>query len=73
MNDRPSIERRAAADRANRTLETLCRDLAAGEVRLDDFDPEVVAQLFDLLDATEPQPGSFAYAGVGSRRTSSTP
>ncbi|MYE82137.1 MAG: hypothetical protein F4X36_09920 [Gammaproteobacteria bacterium] len=69
MNDRPSIERRAAADRANRTLEALCRDLAAGAFRIEDFDPDVVEQLFELLDRAEPEHDSFAYAGVGSRRT----
>ena len=69
MNEPLSIARRAAAENANRTLEALCRHLAAGDVRLDDFDPDVVAQLFDLLDRAAPQPGSFAYAGVGSRRT----
>ena len=69
MNDRISDQRRAAAEHANRTLRTLCRDLAAGELLLDDFDPEIVAQLFELLDRTEPREDPFAYAGVGSRRT----
>ena len=69
MNYRPSTERRAAADRANRTLQALYRDLAAGEVRLDDFDPRTIAQLRKVLADAEPQPDSFAYAGVGSRRT----
>ena len=69
MNDTPSIERAPAAENANRTLRTLCRDLHAGELRLDDFDPELVAQLSEMLDRAAPKPGSFAYAGVGSRRT----
>ncbi|MDE0458808.1 MAG: hypothetical protein OXI15_16055 [Chromatiales bacterium] len=69
MNDRNSIERRAAAENANRTLRTLCRDLAAGQLRLDDFHPDLVAELRDALDGAQPQPGAFAYAGVGSRRT----
>ena len=41
MNEPLSIERRSAAENANRTLRTLCRDLAAGELRLDDFDSDV--------------------------------
>ena len=69
MNDHISIERRAAADRANRAIESLCRDLAAGELRLADFDPEVVAELRDVLADADPQPDTFACAGVGSRRT----
>ena len=69
MNHPLSIERRAAAEEANRTLRDLCRDLAAGELRLDDFDPDIVAQLREVLSDAEPQPESFAYAGVGSRRT----
>ena len=69
MNEPLSIERRAAAEKANRTLRTLCRDLAAGQVRLDDFDPDIVAELREVLADIHLQPDSFAYAGVGSRRT----
>ena len=69
MNDRLSIERPAAADDANRTLRALCRDLAAGKLRPDDLDPDTIAQLREVLADVEPSPGSFAYAGVGSRRT----
>ena len=69
MNDRVSDQRRAAAESANRTLQRLCRDLAAGEYRLDDFDPGIVAELRDVLAGAELRPDSFAYAGVGSRRT----
>ncbi|MDE0658684.1 MAG: hypothetical protein OXI79_03435 [Gammaproteobacteria bacterium] len=69
MNDPLSIERRAAAEKANRTLRDLCRDLAAGELRLDDFDPGIVAELREVLAGAEPRPDAFAYAGVGSRRT----
>ena len=69
MNDRHSIERGTAAKNANHLLRTLCRDLAAGKLRPDDFDPETFAQLRALRDNVEPRPGSFAYAGVGSRRT----
>ena len=69
MNDPLSIERSTASEKANRTLRVLCRDLAAGELRLDDFDPGTAAELREILSAVEPQPGEFAYAGVGSRRT----
>ena len=69
MNDRVSDQRRAAAESANRTLRTLCRDLAAGELRLDDFDPGIVAEFREVLADAEPRPDAFAYAGVGSRRT----
>ncbi len=69
MNDRLTFERPAPADNANRTLRAICRDLAAGKLRPDDFDPETIAQLRALRDNVEPRPGSFAYAGVGSRRT----
>ena len=69
MNDPLSVERRAAAEKANRTLRDLCRDLAAGELRLDDFDPGIVAELREVLAGAEPRPDAFAYAGVGSRRT----
>ena len=69
MNDPLSIERRPAAEHANRTLRALCRDLAAGDLRHDDFDPGIVAELREILGTVEPQPGEFAYAGVGSRRT----
>ena len=69
MNEPLSIERRAAAPKANRTLHGLCRDLAAGTLCLDDFDPHVVAELHQLIAHTDPQPRMFAYAGVGSRRT----
>ena len=69
MNDRLAFEPPAPADNANRTLRALCRDLAAGKLRPDDFDPETIAQLRALRDNGEPRPGSFAYAGVGSRRT----
>jgi len=67
MNDHDSSERRVAAEEANRALRDLCRDLATGKSRLDDFDPGTVAELRDLLgNATS---DAFAYAGVGSRRT----
>ena len=70
MNDPLSIDpRAAAAENANRTLRALCRDLAAGQLRLDDFDPGIVAELREVLADVEPQRDSFAYAGVGSRRT----
>ncbi|MYE02246.1 MAG: hypothetical protein F4Y03_13415, partial [Alphaproteobacteria bacterium] len=69
MNQPLSHERRTAVENANRTLQILCRDLAAGEVRLDDFDPDTVARLREVLADAEPQPDAFAYAGVGSRRT----
>ncbi|MCY3810281.1 MAG: hypothetical protein OXH15_00600 [Gammaproteobacteria bacterium] len=69
MNDPLSIEPRSAAENANRTLRTLCRDLAAGKLRLDDFDPGIVAELREVLAHAEPQPDAFAYAGVGARRT----
>lgn len=69
MNDRLSIERRAAAKNANRTLRGLCRDLAAGELCLDDFEPGIVAELREVLADAQPRADSFAYAGVGSRRT----
>ncbi len=69
MNQPLSIERRAAAENANRTLHDLCRDLAAGRLRLDDFDPDVVAELRQLIAPTDAEPRTFAYAGVGSRRT----
>ena len=69
MNHQPSIEPRAAIGNANRTLAALCRDLAAGQLRLEDFDPEIVSRLREALARTEPQPDSFAYAGVGSRLT----
>ena len=69
MNPPPSIDRRAAIGNVNRTLEALCRDLAAGQLRLEDFDPELVSRLRETLARTEPQPDSFAYAGVGARLT----
>ena len=69
MNEPLSIERRAAAENANRTLHDLCRDLAAGRLRLDDFDPDVVGELRQRIAPADPQPRTFAYAGVGSRRT----
>ena len=69
MNEPLAIERRATAKDANRTLHALCRDLAAGDLRLDDFDPDLLAELRETLAAAEPQPDAFAYAGVGSRRT----
>ena len=68
MNDRPSIERAAAAD-ANRTPRALCRDPAAGELRLDDLEAVSVADLRKVLADHGPDPRAFAYAGVGSRRT----
>ena len=69
MNHSHTVERPVTADEANRTLGALCRDLAAGQLRLEDFDPELVSRLREALARTEPQPDSFAYAGVGSRRT----
>ena len=69
MNDSISIERRAAANKANRAVQSLCDDLAAGAFRIEDFDPEIVARLREVLAGAEPQPEAFAYAGVGSRRT----
>ena len=69
MNEPISNERRAAAEKANRTLKALCRDLAAGQLHFDDFDLPIVAELRKVLADAEPRPDSFAYAGVGSRRT----
>ena len=69
MNRQPSIEPPAAIGNANRTFAPLCRDLAAEQLRPEDFDPEVVSRLREAPARTEPHPGSFAYAGVGSRRT----
>ena len=69
MRDSVPFERQAAADHANGVLRALCRDLAAGEFRLDDLDPDVLAALFDMLAQARPRPDAFAYAGVGSRRT----
>ena len=69
MNHSHTIERPVTADEANRTLAALCRDLAAEQLRLEDFDPATVAELRQLLADAEPRPESFAYAGVGSRRT----
>ena len=69
MNHQPSIEPRAAIGNANRSLAALCRDLSAGQLRLEDFDPGTLAELRQILAEVEPRPESFAYAGVGSRRT----
>ena len=66
MNDHVSTEPRAA-DEANRAPRTLCRDLAAGEFRVEDIDRETVAEPRDLL--ADARPRAFAYAGIGSRRT----
>ena len=69
MNHSHAIERPVTADEANRTLAALCRDLAAGQLRLEDFHPGTLAELGKMLADAEPRPDSFAYAGVGSRRT----
>ena len=69
MNQLLAIERRTATEKANRALRTLCRDLANGDSRIEDFDPDIVAELREVLAQPEPQPDSFAYAGVGSRQT----
>jgi len=69
MNDPLSIQRRATAQNASRTLRDVCRDPAAGELRLDDLEPAIVEQLREALADSEPRPDAFAYAGVGSRRT----
>ena len=69
MNQPFSIERRTATQQANRALRALCRDLASGDSRIEDFDPDIVAELREVLAQAEPKPDSFAYAGVGSRQT----
>ena len=69
MNHTHTIERPVIADETNRTLTALCGDLAAGQLRPEDFDPATIAELRQLLADAEPRPGTFAYAGVGSRRT----
>ena len=69
MNPQPSIDQRAAIADVNRTLEALCGDLAAGQLRLEHFNPGTLAELRRTLAEVEPRPESFAYAGVGSRRT----
>ena len=71
MSHSQTIEGPVAADEANHALDALCRDLAAGQLRLEDFDPAIVSRLREALAPTEPRPDSFAYAGVGSRRTPS--
>ena len=69
MNHSESHERPLAADDANRAIRNLITAVAAGDLQLHDFDPEVLAELRDALARAEPQIGTFAYAGVGSRRT----
>ena len=69
MNRPLSIERRTATEKANRSLRALCRDLANGDSRIGDFDPDIVAEPREVLAQAEPKPHSFAYAGVGSRQT----
>ena len=69
MNDSISIDPRSAADDANQAIRLLCDDLAAGLFRIADLDSGVVAELRDIIAGAERQPDSFAYAGVGSRRT----
>ena len=71
MNQPLSSERRTATEKANRALRSLCRDLANGDSRIEDFDPDIVAELREVLAQAEPQPDSFAYAGGGSRQTPS--